>query len=314
MNQCFVGIDVAKATLEVAIHERDAVESFTNDEKGISQLLEHLAKLNPTRIVLEATGGYERVLVASLLAAKLPVVVVNPRNVRHFARAASKLAKTDRIDARVLAHYAEALKPEIRPLPDAESRELADLLAHRTYLVGLRTAQLNRRKQIPSERVIKDINGVIELLDTQIAAIEKEIDDRIDRSETWKQRSAILRSAPGIGIQSARVLVISLPELGQANRQQIAALVGLAPMNRDSGTMRGRRSTCGGRAGIRTALYMATLTAVRCNPPIREMYERLVATGKLKKVAIVACMRKLLCVLNSMIRDEKMWAAGSLAA
>lgn len=314
MDECFVGIDVAKDTLEVAVHGRDAVESFTNDEEGIGRLREQLAKLRPTIVALEATGGYERALVAGMLAAGLPVVVVNPRQMRDFARATGKLAKTDSIDARVIAHFAQALRPEIRTLPDAESRELADLLAHRNYLVAMRTAQQNRRKQFTAKRVIEDIDGVNAVIEKQIAAVENDIDVRIGRSDAWKRKSEILRSAPGIGPQSARVLIVALPELGQATRQQIAALAGVAPMNRDSGTMRGKRTTCGGRAEIRTTLYMATIAAVRANPVVRRMYDRLVAAGKLKKVALIACMRKLLSILNAMLRDGKKWSYGPEAA
>jgi transposase len=307
MDECFVGIDVAKDALEVAIYGRDSVESYTNDEKGRSRLCKELAKLRPTIVALEATGGYERPLVGELLAAGLPVVVANPRQVRDFGRATGTLAKTDSIDARIIAHFAQAVRPEIRPLPDAESRELAALLAHRQHLISMRTAQMNRLQQITSKRVVKDIESVLKLLEKQIKAIEDDIDARIERSEAWRRKSEILRSAPGIGPQNARMLIVGLPELGRATRQEIAALTGVAPMNRDSGKMRGKRSIRAGRGDVRTTLYMATLAATRWNPVIREMYARLLAAGKLKKVALVACMRKLLTILNAMVRDEKIW-------
>jgi transposase len=309
MDGCFVGIDVAKDAVEVAIHGSPSVESFTNDRKGLCRLRERLATLGPTLVVLEATGGYERALVSELAAAGLPVVVINPRQLREFARATGRLAKTDRIDAKVIAHFAQAIRPEIRPLPDAASRELADLLAHRNSLVDMRTALLNRRHQTSSERVAKDIDGVLALIGKQIAALEDDIDDRIERSGLWKRKSEIVRSTPGIGPQSARILIVALPELGHATRQQIAALAGVAPMNRDSGTMRGKRTICAGRANLRTALYMATLAATRSNPVLRTMYLRLIAAGKAKKVAIVACLRKLLTILNAMARDDRPWSA-----
>jgi len=307
MPDCFVGIDVAKDELCVALHGQEDIETFANDQKGIAKLCKRIAKAKPLLVVLEATGGYERGVVVALGSAGLPVVVVNPRQVRDFARATGRLAKTDAIDARAIAHFAQAVRPPVRPLPDAECREMADLLAHRRNLVHTRTAQVNRLQQTTVERVASDIRKVIELLEAQIKAIDADLDGRIERSVQWKQKAEILQSTPGVGEQTARALIVDMPELGSVSRQQIAGLLGAAPMNRDSGQMRGRRFTQGGRGHVRAILYMATLSAIRGNPVIRAMYERLLAAGKVKKVALVACMRKLITILNAMIRNNRKW-------
>ena len=307
MPDCFVGIDVAKDELCVALHGQEDIETFANDQKGIAKLCKRIAKAKPLLVVLEATGGYERGVVVALGSAGLPVVVVNPRQVRDFARATGRLAKTDAIDARAIAHFAQAVRPPVRPLPDAECREMADLLAHRRNLVHTRTAQVNRLQQTTVERVASDIRKVIELLEAQIKAIDADLDGRIERSVQWKQKAEILQSTPGVGEQTARALIVDMPELGSVSRQQIAELLGAAPMNRDSGQMRGRRFTQGGRGHVRAILYMATLSAIRGNPVIRAMYERLLAAGKVKKVALVACMRKLITILNAMIRNNRKW-------
>lgn len=307
MPDCFVGIDVAKDELCIALHGQEAVESFANDQKGLAKLCKRVVKAKPLLVVLEATGGYERGVVVALGSAGLPVVVVNPRQVRDFARATGRLAKTDAIDARAIAHFAQAVRPAVRPLPDAECREMADLLAHRRSLVHMRTAQTNRLKQTTVERVASDIRKVIELLERQIKAVDDDLDDRIQRSVEWKQKAEILESTPGVGEQTARALIVDMPELGTVSRQEIAGLVGTAPMNRDSGQMRGRRITQGGRGHVRSVLYMATLSATRANPAIRAMYNRLLAAGKVKKVALVACMRKLITILNAMIRENRKW-------
>jgi transposase len=314
MDGTFVGIDVAKDSVSVAVWGHEEVRTFASDDAGRAALCEAVSSWSPVLVVLEATGGCERRIVAELAASGLPVVVVNPRQMRDFAKATGRLAKTDCIDAKVIAHFAQAVRPPVRPLPDAESRELADLLAHRRRLVKLRAAEAIRLAQVASSRVAQDIRKVLQLLDRQIEALDADIDGRIRRSPQWSAKFEIIDSVPGFGEATARTLIADLPELGSASRQQIAALSGVAPMNNDSGTMRGRRRVQGGRSSVRTALYMAALTATRWNPVIREMYGRLVDAGKSKKVALVACMRKLLTIVNAMIRNGTKWAPKHLNA
>jgi len=307
MNEVCIGIDVAKAHLDLAIFGHEANERFTNDPAGHAALVEHLANRNVQRIVLEATGGYERAAVAALLDAGLPVVVANPRQVRDFARATGKLAKTDAIDAQVLAHFAHAVAPQLRPLPDAKALELQEKLARRQQLVQMHTAESNRLKQAAGDAVGKSIQAVLDVLDAQLRTLDDDIHRLIRESPDWSAKVELLKGVPGVGDQTARTLVAQLPELGSCSRQQIAALVGVAPVNRDSGTMRGRRTTFGGRASVRRVLYMAALVATRHNPTLRTYYQRLVAAGKKKMVALVATMRKLLVTLNAMLRDQKPW-------
>lgn len=259
------------------------------------------------RVVLEATGGYERAAVAALLAEGLPVVVANPRQVRDFAKATGKLAKTDAIDALVLARFAQVIQPEIRPLPDEKTLELQENLARRQQLIQMRTAESNRLKQAVSPSVGQSVQVMLDAIDIQLKGIDMDLDKLIRASPMWQAKVDLLKRVPGVGDQTARSLVAQLPELGTCSRQQIAALVGVAPMNRDSGLMRGRCTTCGGRANVRRALYMATLVATRYNPTIRSYYQRLVEAGKKKKVALVASMRKLLVILNAILRDQKIW-------
>jgi len=303
-----VGIDISKDRLDVAclppaVHPA----AFDNDAKGHAALTAWLKEVNPRLIVLESTGGYQRTLVAALAAAALPVVVVNPRQVRDFARALGILAKTDAIDAMVLARFAERVNPTLRPLPDAESSALIDLLARRRQLVELRTAETNRLAQAPSPRIKASIRAVLATIEEQIAAIDDDLDDRIEHSPVWKEKQDLLTSVPGIGPLTARTLLACLPELGTVSRQGIAALVGVAPINRDSGRRRGRRTTWGGRAVVRSALYMAALVATRHNPALKSHYEKLVAAGKAKKLALIACLRKLLVMLNAMLRTRTPW-------
>jgi transposase len=270
-------------------------------------LIERLAALRVERIVLEATGGYERLVVTALMVAGLPVVVVNPRQVRDFAKALGKLAKTDRIDAEVLARFAVAVRPALRPLPDESEQKLRETLARRSQLMGMRTMELNRLQQAHASQVRRDVQAVVSFLDKRLRAIDKELDELIKGSPIWQKKVELLKTVPGIGEQTARTLIADLSELGSCSRQQIAALVGVAPLNRDSGTLRGRRMTWGGRRAVRQALYMATLVASRFNPVIRSHYERLRQAGKKAKVALVACMRKLLTTLNAMLREQKPW-------
>lgn len=304
-----VGIDISKDRLDVA-RLPEAVRSvpaFDNDAAGHAALIAWLKEVLPRLIVLESTGGYQRVLVAALAAAGLPVVVVNPRQVRDFARALGVLAKTDAIDARVLACFGEKVNPELRPLPDAESTALIDLLARRRQLIELRTAESNRLGQATSSRIKTSIRAVLATIERQITSIDDDLDDRIRKSPAWKEKEDLLTSVPGIGPLTARTLLACLPELGAISRQTIAALAGVAPINRDSGMMRGKRTTWGGRKVVRSALYMAALVATRHNPVLRAFYAKLVAAGKAKKLALVACVRKLLVTLNAMLRTRTPW-------
>lgn len=301
-----IGIDVSKQWLDVQVLGGD-FERIPNTPEACLALSEKLAQLQPQRIVLEASGGYERLVVTTLIAAKLPVVVVNPRQVRDFAKALGRLAKTDKIDAQVLAHFAQAIQPPERELPDETTHHLRDLLARRAQLIEMKTMETNRLKQATTSRVIKDLKSSIEFIDKRLRRLDEEIDEQIRNTPAWQEKAELIQSTPGIGPQTARVLVVDLPELGHCSRQQVAALVGIAPMNCDSGQFRGQRTIRGGRSVVRTTLYMATLTATRCNDVIREHYQRLRRAGKPFKVAIIAAMRKLLSILNAMLRDKQAW-------
>jgi transposase len=256
--------------------------------------------------VLEATGGLERAATVALAAAGLPVVVVNPRQARDFARATGQLAKTDALDARALAHFADVIRPTPRPLPDAQTQELRALLGRRQQLIGMRTAEQNRLAGA-SERLTKDITAHMTWLNADIATLDNDLETLLRASPLWRENDDLLQSAKGIGPVSAHTLLLELPELGTLTRQQIAALVGVAPLNCDSGTMRGKRTIWGGRAHVRTVLYMSTLVATRFNPQINVFYERLLAAGKVKKVALTACMRKFLTILNAMLKHRTRW-------
>ena len=307
MQNVCVGIDVSKQSLDLATDHTPATRPFANDAQGHDAIVKHLQGLSVKLIVLEATGGYERTIVAALLAAKLPVVVANPRPVRDFARATGKLAKTDRIDAIILARFARTINPEPRTLPDENARILQEKIARRGQLVNLSTAESNRLRQAHDQAVKASIQQVITLLKQQLKKLDDDLDQMIRQSPAWREKENLLKSVPGVGDQTARQLIINLPELGQCSRQQIAALVGVAPFNRDSGRRRGRRTVYGGRAHVRATLYMATLVATRCNPIIRHHYQNLLAAGKRKKVALIACRRKLLTMLNAMLREGKSW-------
>jgi transposase len=308
-NAWFAGIDVSKDTLDVAFvcGAEQATRQVSNTPPGWTELVAACKERVVERIVLEATGGYERRVVAELLAAGLPVVVINPRQARDFAKATGRLAKTDRLDALGLARFAEAIRPPVRPLPDEKTAELREKLARHRQLVQMRTAESNRLAQAQSKPVRKSIQAVVTIIEQQLESIDHDIDQRVEECPAWQDKDRILQSVPGIGSHTARTLLCSLPELGQCSRQQIAFLVGVAPLNRDSGKLRGTRSIYGGRGDVRQALYMATLTATRCNPLIREHYQHLLKLGKKKKVALVACMRKLLCILNTMLRNHETW-------
>jgi transposase len=304
--QIFVGIDVAKAQLDIALRPTGERWAVTNDEPGIATLVTRLQEIAPQLIGLEATGGYQRAVVAALASAALPIVVVNPRQVRDFAKATGKLAKTDVLDARAVAHFAEAVRPTPRPVPDAQTEELRALLARRRQLIAMRTAEHNRLEHAP-HRLRADIEAHIAWLEQRVAALDNDLDTTLRASPVWRERETLYRSVPGIGPVCARTLILDLPELGTLSRQRIAALVGVAPFNRDSGTLRGSRTTWGGRAHVRAVLYMSTLVAVRYNPVLKRFYERLRRAGKVAKVALTACMRKLLTILNAMATHQKPW-------
>ena len=303
----FVGIDVSKERLDVAVRPSGGCDSFRNDELGIKALVNRLTEIHPALVVLEATGGIERQLTRALASAELPIVVINPRQVRDFAKASGQLAKTDIIDAIVLARFAEAIRPAVRPLPDDTLLELRALISRRRQLTEMIVAERNRLSQA-SKSVKRRIEAHIRWLQAELGRADKDLDQSIRQSPIWKENENLLRSVPGIGPVVSRTLLAELPELGKLNRKQIAALVGIAPLNRDSGTLRGHRTVWGGRATIRATLYMAALVASRRNAVIRAFYQRLRNAGKAPKVALVACMRKLLTILNSMIKHKTSWS------
>ena len=313
--ETWIGIDVAKAELVVGVLPSGVRWTVANDERGIQALRARLAPLTPHLIVLEATGGYELALVAALVESALPVVVVNPRQVRDFARATGELAKTDRLDALVLARFAERVRPEARPIADDAQQALEALLTRRRQLLEMLQAEKNRSGQV----FARDAKVVRRSLKLHIAYLERELADTdaalataIQASPLWREREQLLRSVPGVGRVVATTLLADLPELGTLTRGAIAKLVGLAPMARDSGTVRGRRFIRGGRPGVRAALYMGTLVATKRNPVIHAFYHRLVAAGKPKKLALIAAMRKLLVLLNAMVRHAAPWAPAAL--
>jgi transposase len=302
----FVGIDGAKAQLDIALRPTGEQWTVPTDPGGLATLVARLQAVRPTLIVLEATGGLERPAIVALATAGLPVVMVNPRQVRDFARATGQLAKTDALDARALAHFAEAVRPTPRPIPDAQTQELRALLGRRQQLIAMRTAEQNRLPGVAG-RLRTDIEAHITWLNARLATLDDDLDTALRASPLWRENDDLLQSVPGIGPVCARTFLLELPELGTLSRQQIAALVGVAPLNCDSGTMRGRRTIWGGRARVRAVLYMGTLVATRHNPRITMFYERLLAAGKTKKVALTACMHKLLPILNAMLKHRTPW-------
>lgn len=306
MSELFVGIDVSKDRLDVATYPEVSSWSVANNETGIEDLVKRLRPLRPQRVVLEATGGYQMLALGALGAAGLPVVAVNPRQTRYFAKGTGLLAKTDRIDAIALARFAEAIKPPIRPIPDAMAQELAALMTRRQQVVKMLTAEDNRR-QIAPKRLQKELDKHLAWLEQALRRLDDELQKMIRKTPAWREKDDLLKSVKGIGPQTSALLIAELPELGQLNRHQIAKLAGVAPMNCDSGRYRGERHIQGGRTMVRSALYMATLTAIRCNPVIAAFYKALRANGKKFKVAITACMRKLLVRLNAMLRDRVPW-------
>jgi len=306
METKFVGIDVSKLTLDFDCLPVSAPRQFANDADGIAALTAWLQNSGVERIVIEASGGYETAVVSALAVATLPVVVVNPRQVRDFAKAMGHFAKTDRLDAKVLALFGERMKPALRLLPDDAQRALADLWGRRTQLVSMRAQEKGRLATVPAV-ARKDVQQHIAWLDKRIIKLEDDLGDRLKASPVWCHKAELLDSAPGVGQVTTFSLLADLPELGTLNRQRITALVGLAPFPDDSGKRVGRRYVRGGRAKVRCVLYMATLSAIQHNPPIKAMYERLTQAGKPFKVAMTACMRKLLTILNALIKKDQAW-------
>ena len=305
-TKVFVGVDVSKDILDVAIGPGKEIITFTNDQKGVDALIKKLSRIGPELIVLESTGGYERLATSSFVEARLPVVIVNPRQVRDFAKSAGILAKKDAIDARVITRFAAAVKPDIRQLKDRETSELTALVTRRRQIVEMIVAENNRLK-LANKRNKKDIKDHIRWLEKRMDKIESDIGKMIKNSPIWRCKDEILQSVPGIGPTTSATLICDQPELGFLSQKKIAMLAGLAPLNRDSGKFKGRRRIWGGRASVRSGLYMATLAAIRCNPAIKGFYQRLIDAGKCHKVAATAYMRKLLIVVNAMLRDQTLW-------
>ncbi len=307
----YVGIDVSKGRLDVAVRRGGAHQegfAVANDQEGIDALVERLLGTRPALVVLESSGGFERPAATTLAKEGLAVAVVNPRQARDFARATGRLAKTDRLDAESLARFAEAVRPRPRALPDEEALLLGEILDRRRQIVGMLVAEKNRLSTVASEPVRRRVRAHVRWLEKELDRTERDLQEAVEASETWRENEALLRSVPGVGPVLARTLLAELPELGTLTHRRLCALAGVvAPFSRDSGALRGRRAVWGGRARVRGALYMGALVAARHNPPIREFYERLVKTGKPKKVALVACMRKLLAILNAVMRDRASW-------
>lgn len=310
----YIGIDVAKDHLDVCALPEAQSWGMAYQEAALSELVRRLKALSPTLVVLEATGGLERALVAALATASLPVVVINPRQARDFARATGELAKTDRIDARMLALFAQRVRPAVRPLADEATQTLDALVLRRRQIVDMLTQEHNRLLQAATARIARDLKEHIRFLETRLQRVENELQEAIEASPLWRVRDELLRSVPGVGPVLSRTLLAELPELGRLSPRKIAKLVGVAPLNRDSGTLRGRRRIWGGRASVRCALYMAAFSATRHNPVLRHLYQRLREAGKAHKVALVACMRKLIIILNAMVRDQRFWNAPVPAA
>ena len=307
MDATYVGIDVSKEKLDV--HLRPSAEAFAvaRDGKGLHELVERLRGVAPELIVVEATGGFETIVTAALAAAALPVVVVNPAQVRHFAKALGQRAKSDPIDAAVIADFAAAVKPQLRPLPDAAARLLAELVGRRAQLVEMLAAERQREERVANARVGKSLKRLIAALAKELKTIEDDIDGLIRSSPLWREKEDLLKTFPGVGETLARVFLADLPELGQLNRRKIASLVGVAPFTQQSGQWKGKSMIAGGRAAVRSAVFMAAMSAIRCNDVLRAFYQHLLALGKPKMVALIAVARKLLTILNAMLRDQKPW-------
>jgi transposase len=310
MDAIVVGIDVSKDRLDVAVYPRGEPFTVERNATGLEELTARLVALSPQVVALEATGGFETVAAAALAAAKLPVVVVNPAQIRSFAKALGRRAKTDPIDAAVIAHFACAARPEPRPLPDETTRLLADLVARRRQIVEMIAAERQRQKRVTQPPLQRSIVRLVKALETELASVNADIDDTVRGSPAWREKENLLSSVPGIGPVIARTLIAELPELGQRGRKEIAALAGLAPFTRQSGQWKGKSFIGGGRASVRAALFMGALVAARHNPILKAFFTRLVAAGKPKIVALIAVARKLLTTLNAILRDKRPWTEG----
>lgn len=310
MDGCTVGVDVSKATLDVAVWPDGETYQVTHDEAGVGMLVSRLLVLSPERVVVEATGGIEVALLAALAVAGLPAVRVNPSRVRDFARATGRLAKTDQLDAEVLARFGAQLVPEVRALPDEATLLLGALVSRRRQLLEMLVTEEHRRRgpRALPDPVRRQLDEHITWLRGQVGAVDQELRRAVKSSPLWHRQDVLLRSVPGVGPVLSTTLLAGLPELGRLGRREVAALIGVAPMNHDSGTLRGKRRTSGGRSWVRHVLYMATLSAARCNPAVRALYSRLIAAGKPSKVVLVACMRKLLVTINAVVRTQTPWS------
>ena len=307
MENIIVGIDVSKDRLDVAVRPSGEFFVVERNAAGLEQLIKRLKAISPRIVALEATGGFETVAAAALASAELPVVIVNPAQVRSFAKAIGQRAKTDPIDAAVIAHFAEATKPEPRPLPDEATRLLADLVARRRQIIEMIGAECQREKRVTVPRLKKSINRLLKALKKELASVDTDIDDAVRGSPAWRDKEDLLASVPGVGPTIARTLIAELPELGQLGRKQIAALTGLAPFTRQSGQWRGNSFIGGGRAPVRAVLFMGAMVAKQHNPVLKAFFDRLVAAGKPKMVALIAVARKLLTILNAILRDNRPW-------
>jgi transposase len=307
MDAMFVGIDVSKDRLDVHVHPSTEAFAVSRDGKGLEQLVDRLRTLSPTLIAVEATGGFETIVAATLAGAALPLVVVNPAQVRHFAQALGKRAKTDPIDAAVIARFIEAVKPAVRPIPDAQARLLGELVARRRQIIEMIVAERQREKRAENIRVRKSIMRTIKTLEKELPEIDDDIDTLVRGSPAWREKEDLLVSFPGVSNTLARTFLAEVPELGTLSRREIASLAGLAPFTRQSGCWKGKSMIGGGRAPLRAALYMAALTAIRCNRTLKGFYQHLLVVGKPKMVALIAVARKILTILNAMLRDRRQW-------
>jgi transposase len=307
MEAIFVGIDVSKDRLDVHVRPGEEAFAVARDGKGLKELVERLLSLAPSLIAVEATGGFETIVAAAIAGAQLPLAVVNPAQIRHFAQAVGKRAKTDPIDAAVIARFAEAVKPEPRQLLDEAARLLAELVGRRTQIVEMLVAERQREQRVTASRVRKSIARHIAALEKELVTVDRDIDGLVRGSPVWREKEDLLTTFPGVGDTIARVFLADLPELGQLTRREIASLVGVAPFSRQSGRWKGKSTIAGGRTGVRAASFMAALSAIRCNPVLRAFYQRLLAAGKPKMVALIAVARKILTILNAMLRDKKQW-------
>lgn len=307
MNEIIVGIDVSKNTLDIYVHPLQKAMKFKNNQSGIDEMVQKLQKLTPKLVVLEATGGYSYLVTVGLSAAGIPFSLANPRQVRDFARAMGKLAKTDTIDAQVIALFGEKMPLKCYELPPADIQAIKELVKRRRQLIEMQTSESNRQEYTHSSEVAKSIQAILDAIKREIEKIDNETDTLVKSSKTIQEKDNLLQSIPGIGKNTSRVLIACFPELGTLNKRQVASLTGLAPINRDSGIFRGHRSIACGRPFVRTALYMSTLSAIRCNSKIKNFYKRLIANGKPPMVALTACMHKMIIFTNAIIRENKPW-------